>query len=171
MNRLSGFAIATSFLATSLGPVTAQEVILPPLIGEEVVRARVVALRPSGTLAVSFNGTEEELRLDSIRLPSQKSSSRNEADVLLRNRLLGKSVEVHIRTGRNRDEIWLGYALHDGSDVRLELVAKGLAMYCRDRRRETEFEVRDQQAREAGKGIWAKDEEDVLPRCEDAARP
>ena len=108
--------------------------------------------------------------MDTIRLPNKGSTARKKADELLEKRLLGKSVEVHVlRSQYGGEEEWTGYVLRDGDDVRLELVAEGLARYCRDNRREPEFELRDRQARKAGKGIWSKDQKGAVPRCEGAA--
>jgi endonuclease YncB( thermonuclease family) len=108
--------------------------------------------------------------LDTIRLPNKESTARKKADELLHKRLLGKSVEVHILgSGYGGEKKWIGYALDDGVDVRLELIAKGLARYCRGNRREPEFELRDRQARKTGKGIWSKDQKGAIPRCQGAA--
>jgi endonuclease YncB( thermonuclease family) len=155
-------------LVSSISSATAQEA-YTPLIGEVVVVAEVIALRQTGTLKVSFDGEEKELRLDSIRLPRKDSSIREKADELLLKRLLGKTVEVHVLGSQyGGEKNWIGYALQDGVDVRLELVAKGLARYCQGIRRQPEFELRDRQARKTEKGIWAKDKKDAVPPCEDA---
>ena len=170
MRSLRLITIVILFSVVSIGRTTAQEDYLPPLTSEVVVVAHVVALRESGALAVKFDGTEKEVLLASIRLPNKESSARKKAAELLQKRLLGNSVEVHaLGSQYGGEKKWTGYVLRDGVDVRLELVEEGLARYCRGNRREPEFELRDRQARKAGKGIWSKDEKGAVPRCEGAA--
>ena len=174
--RLLSVSAITMSLAMSGGRATAQQPVARSgccadliLLAEEVVVAKAIEVRQSGTLRVQFNDTEAELRLDSIRLAGRGSSVREKADELLRQRLLGKSVEVHIRRSDRREHAWIGYALHDGVDVRLELVTKGLARYCQGNLRETEFERADQKARASRQGMWRERYRKAVPRCEGAA--
>ena len=157
------------FLGMWSGPSTAQEVDVVPLFNEEVMTARVVSLRDNGELQIQFNGDDGALRLDSIRLPDSESNVREDADALLRRRLIGRSVEVHTRRSEGRDAVRVGYALQDGEDVRVELVTRGLARFCEGMVRERRLEQSDREAKRTGQGIWSEHYEEPLPGCEDPA--
>ena len=158
-------AAVVVLVALYCGPNAQAQGPQPPLIGEVVSTARVVALLPSGTLAISLDGLAAELRLADIALPSAESDARKRADELVRNRLVGRSVHVHLR-GSPEDETWAGFTTDDGNDARLELVRRGLARYCPGGRREGALVRGEERARAGGGGIWAAGQEAYLPRCE-----
>jgi hypothetical protein len=169
MCRLDVVTIVTSMIASSTVLASSQE---PrdrydlPLIGEVVVVAEVVSLGQGGALELTYDGKKKELHLDDVQLPNVDSIPRENAELMLTKRLVGRSVEVHIRGAQDPDdEKWDGYILHNGVDVRLDLVAQGLARYCGGIRREPEFERRDREARKKGKGMWAKDQGEAVPSC------
>lgn len=157
------------FLGMWSGPSTAQEVDVVPLFNEEVMTARVVTLRDNGELEIQFNGDDGVLRLDSIRLPDSDSRVRDEADALLRRRLVGRSVEVHARRSEGHDDVRVGYTLQEGDDVRVELIAKGLARFCQGMVRERRLEQSDREAKRTGQGIWSEDYNEPVPGCGDPA--
>ena len=159
--------VIVAFLSGSLGTVIAQDPFI--LISEEVFFAKVVQVSQTGTLHLTSDGRKLELRLASIRLPERESSIREKADKLLRHRLVGRSVEVHLRTYGSRGEAWTGYTLLNELDPRLELVAEGFARYCPRYLQEPELERGQTGAKAAARGIWSEEQRDDLPQCEEAA--
>ena len=140
------------------------------LLGEQVLSAKVVAIRQGGVLALVSDGRKFELRLASIRLPQEGSFIREAAEKFLRKQLLGKSAEAHILGSGSRGEPWTGHVVLDGSDTRIELARRGLARYCPRNMREAALVVAESTAQSARRGIWGQRQGDTVPPCGSAVQ-
>lgn len=138
------------------------------LLGEQILRARVSAIRPGGVVALVGDGRKLELRLADVRLPAAGSPFGAEAETLLEQRLLGRSVEARLRGSEAPGEPWRGYLVVGGGDIRLELVQRGLARHCPGSLREVPLEAAQQAARSARRGIWGQPQHDAGTGCERA---
>ena len=132
------------------------------LVAKEVVPGRILRVDDDGAMQVEAEIGEFELRLLDIVMPPAESPLREAAVSLLEERLLARSIEVHIVTRPEEPDLAIGYPQVDGLDVRQELVAEALARYCRGDAVEPELEAREQAARAEGKGIWSRG---PVPAC------
>ena len=162
MRRLCLAAAAWMAAATLIG----QE--LPDLlVSEQILRAKVEGVDELGRLRLAAGDRKLDLRLDAIDFPETGDELREHAYKLLTDRLLGRTVELRLRTPEP-GERWAGLALVEGADPRIELVRSGLARYCPRNRREPELELAARSAGGEGVGIWAEGRGGELPACTEA---
>jgi micrococcal nuclease len=121
----------------------------------------VVEVVDGDTVDVELSGGREKVRLIGINAPERGECLAEEAGRWLRDRVGGREVElVADRTDRDQYGRLLRYVEVDGDDVGAELVRAGLALarrYPPDTARADEYEAAQDDAEEAGAGMWAAD--------------
>ena len=129
---------------------------LPFTLGEEVFRAEFAGV--SEEFEVSLRRGDEllHLLLSSICFPSYFSPARASARDYLRQALGLGLVEVHVEgyevaSGRPQGRLLVG-----SRDLRLELLERGWACYCRRQRVEPTLAAAERRAKEERVGVWAE---------------
>lgn len=123
-------------------------------IAEEVWSGQVTQVRSADTLVILYGTGSHHFKLDGIRPPRDLPALADRAAELLRERLVGKGVQVRVRGYLNGGKVPTGVVLLGGVDVRINPVAEGLVAYCP--RHVVDVKVQDAQriAKEAKRGLW-----------------
>ena len=111
------------------------------------------------TIRLDLSGSQETVRLVGINAPERGECLAQEAGRRLNDLVAGQEIElVPDRSDRDRYGRLLRYVEVDGVDVGAELVLSGLALarrYPPDTMRADRYEVLQQEAADAGVGMWA----------------
>jgi endonuclease YncB( thermonuclease family) len=99
------------------------------LAGAETIRGRVVGVTDGDTLAV-LDGSDQQfkIRLSGIDAPEKRQPFGNRAKESLSEMVFGKQVVVE-SSKEDRYRRKVGKVLHDGTDVNLEQIKRGMAWH------------------------------------------
>ena len=130
------------------------------LIATWCAAEQVVRVKDGDSLVVDSNGREVEVRLADIDTPEFNQPRGDEAHAALRSLVSGKDVRLDLIGGDAYRRIVARVFVGD-VDVNSELVGRGLAWVRRAYDPAPELVAREE-ARAAGRGLWA-DEDPVAP--------
>jgi endonuclease YncB( thermonuclease family) len=137
-------------------------------IVEEVFPGRVTDVSGPGLLSISYGGVVHQFQLDGIRAQGEPSALADLATALLRERLIGKSVQVRVRGFVEEGKVPTGIVLLSGADPRVDLVGQGLVLYCPRHVVEAKLVEAERVAKGMKRGLWADPAVDGKSRCDGA---
>jgi endonuclease YncB( thermonuclease family) len=108
------------------------------------------------TLVILYGTGSHLFKLDGIRPPRDLPALTDRAAELLRERLVGKSVQVRVRGYLNGGKVPTGVVLLSGVDARINLVAKGLVAYCPRHIVDVKVQEAQRLAKEGKRGLWGR---------------
>jgi endonuclease YncB( thermonuclease family) len=123
-------------------------------IAEEVWPGKVIQVRGADSLVVVYGGTSHQFRLEGIRVSRDLPALADRAAQMLRERLVGKNVQVRIRGYVEGGEVPIGVVRVAGADVRVDLVAEGLVAYCPRHVVDAKLQEVQDAAKQAKRGLW-----------------
>jgi endonuclease YncB( thermonuclease family) len=125
-------------------------------IAEEVWSGHVTEVTGADTLVILYGSGSHQFELDGIRPPRGLPALTDRAAASLRERLVGKSVQVRVRGYLDGGRVPTGVVLLDGVDVRIDLVAEGLVAYCPRHVVDVKVQEAQRLAKEARRGLWGR---------------
>jgi endonuclease YncB( thermonuclease family) len=123
-------------------------------VTEEVWPGQVVEVKGADSLVVVYGGASHEFRLEGIRVLPKFPVLADRAAKMLRDRLVGKNVQVRIRGYAEGGKVPVGLILVGGADARIDMIAQGLVAYCPRYLIEVKLQEAQRGAKEAGRGLW-----------------
>jgi endonuclease YncB( thermonuclease family) len=123
-------------------------------LAEEVWPGQVVEVKGADSLVVVYGGTKHQFRLEGIRVLPKFPVLADRAAKMLRDRLVGKNVQVRIRGYAEGGKVPVGLILVGGADARIDMIAQGLVAYCPRYLIEVKLQEAQRGAKEAGRGLW-----------------
>lgn len=123
-------------------------------IAEEVWPGQVTQVCGADSIVVVYGATSHQFRLEGIRVSRDLPALADRAAKMVRERLVGKNVQVRVRGYVEGGKVPIGLVLVAGADVRVDLVAEGLVAYCPRYVAEVKLREAERLAKEAKRGLW-----------------
>ena len=123
--------------------------------GADVLTGRVVGITDGDTITLRTTEDTIKVRLTGIDAPERRQPFGTKAKQALSGQVFGKDVTVN-SSGEDRYGRTLGEIIVDGESVNVRLVRGGWAWwYTRYSPDDTQLRDAQQEARQAGRGLWA----------------
>jgi endonuclease YncB( thermonuclease family) len=136
-------------------------------IAEEVWPGQVTQVRSADSLVVVYGGTSHQFRLEGIRVVPDFPVQGDVAAKMLRERLVGKSVQIRVRGYVEGGKVPVGLILLvGGADARVDMITQGLVAYCPRYVIEAKLQEAQRRAREAGRGLWGSPKSQPAKPCQ-----
>jgi endonuclease YncB( thermonuclease family) len=132
-------------------------------VAEEIFAAQVSAVTDELALVVRRDGERVGFRLASVCLPAPDHPTLRQATSFLEGLRSERAVEAHLQGYDSASGVPLGWLLVAGQDVRVTLLERGLACYCRRQKVELLLQQAQQRAHAAKLGVWADRAEGGAP--------
>ncbi|OFV81004.1 MAG: hypothetical protein A2Y78_00475 [Acidobacteria bacterium RBG_13_68_16] len=122
---------------------------------KEAREGRVTEVRGADSLVVVYGASSQAFRLDGIRVSRDLPPLAQRATAMLRERLVGKHVQIRIRGYVEGGKVPIGSVLVAGADVGVDMIAEGLVVYCPRHLVEVKLQEAQRLAKEAKRGLWS----------------
>jgi micrococcal nuclease len=124
--------------------------------------ANVVTVHEGDRLTIRHNGRSETIRLKDVDCPDLQQPYGKQAKLAMAAYVGNREVVVRGLTRDKQGRVSAEILLHDGRNVGREMLKEGLAWWQRSTSSNASFEVIEELAKAAGKGLWA-DSDPVPP--------
>jgi micrococcal nuclease len=117
--------------------------------------AKVVTVHEGDRLTIRHNGRSETIRLKDVDCPDLQQPYGKQAKLAMAAYVGNREVVVRGLTRDKQGRVSAEILLHDGRNVGREMLKEGLAWWQRSTSSNASFEVIEELAKAAGKGLWA----------------
>lgn len=125
-----------------------------PSWAAKTIEGKVISVADGDTLTlVDANREKVKVRLGQIDAPESAMPYGGKAKQALADKVFGKQVSIAVETkdryGRVVGVVWL-----QGKEINLQLLEEGMAWWYKDYSSDKRYQVAQEQARQAKKGLW-----------------